>query len=218
MTQFESEEWRPVVGYEGLYEVSNKGRVRSLDRIVDRKNGTARWPGRTLKPQLGSKGHYGVNLWRGKRSKTEFIHRLVAVAFIPNPDNLPLVRHFDDVKENNSVENLAWGTWSDNAQDAIRNGRDFNRQQDKSHCPKGHPYSGSNLYISPSGARHCRACKTLYQQGRGRDNARERRLRGLPLGDPRHGTLNGYSNYACRCDACVRSYQSYKLKIKESNK
>lgn len=206
----DDEEWRPVPGFGGLYEVSSHGRVRSKDRVVNRKNGTAKWPGRILKIQKGSKGHYHVGLHFKGSSKVAFIHRLVAEAFIPNPEGLPLVRHLDDVKENNHVRNLAWGTHEDNAQDAIRNGRDYNRQRDKTHCPQGHPYSGENLYIGPRGERHCKSCKRRRQQSEeSRDYRRDRRLNGIPTGDPRHGTLNGYSNYGCRCDDCSRVKKKY---------
>jgi hypothetical protein len=198
------EEWRPIPGYEGLYEVSNLGRVRSHDQTLNRKNGLVRWRGRVLKPQEGSKGHFGVNLHREGSSKTHYIHRLVAEVFIPNPDGLPLVRHLNDIKSDNRLENLAWGTPSDNTRDAIRNGRDFNRQRDKTHCPRGHPYEGDNLYRDPiRGARHCRTCKSESQRSEeSREMRRERGQGGLPEGDKRHGTLNGYSNYGCRCSSC----------------
>jgi len=195
--------WKPVPGYEGLYDVSNHGRVRSHDQILNRKNGTVRWKGKVLKRQRGSKGHYGVNLHKDGKSKTHYIHRLVAEQFLDNPEQHPLVRHLDDVKENNHVSNLAWGTHADNMQDAIRNGRNFNRQLHKTHCPKGHPYSGDNLYLDPKkGRRHCIECKKISYDKDGKRLARERRKRGLAEDNPRHGTLNGYSNYGCRCEPC----------------
>ena len=205
------EEWRPVKDYEGLYEVSNQGRARSLDQVLNRKHGTVKWPGRVLKPQKGSKGHYGVNLHRGGVSKTHYIHKLVAQAYISNPEGLPLVRHLDDVKENNRAENLAWGTHKDNAQDAIRNGRDFNRQAGKTHCPQGHPYSGENLYLDRRNARHCKTCKRI-QQGTSKavEQRRSRKVDGLPEDDMRHGTLNGYSNYGCRCGPCALAKKKYR--------
>lgn len=204
------EEWKPIPGYEGLYEVSNRGQVRSLDQVLNRKHGTVKWPGRVLKPQRGSKGHYGVNLCRQGSSKTHYIHKLVAQAYIPNTEGFPLVRHLDDVKENNRVENLAWGTHKDNALDAIRNGRDFNRQSGKTHCPSGHPYSGENLYLDRKGARHCKACKRNRQVNPAAIARRlSRRNEGLPEGDGRHGTVNGYSNYNCRCEPCTTAKKNY---------
>ena len=93
-----AEIWLPVVGFEGLYEVSNKGRVRSLfkgkNRILSMFAGT----------------YYNVNLnKRGVHSRSD-VHRLVAKAFIPNPDNLPEVNHKNEDKLDNRVENLEWVT------------------------------------------------------------------------------------------------------------
>lgn len=154
------EEWRPVKGYEGLYDCSDWGRVRSHDRYVLRKGGMkALWKGRILKLHRGSKGHYSVNLFKDGVPKTSYVHQLVAEAFIPNPEKLPLVRHLDDVKENNGVSNLAWGTHSDNRQDALRNGVKYGANVKKTHCAQGHPFSGDNLYITPDGRRACRTCK-----------------------------------------------------------
>ena len=93
--------WKDVVGYEGLYQVSNMGNVRSLNW----KNcGYTRnlW----LKPH--NKGYFQVELVKNKKKKTFVVHRLVSVAFIPNPDNLPCVNHKDENKQNNCVDNLEW--------------------------------------------------------------------------------------------------------------
>ena len=98
-----SEKWLPVVGYEGLYEVSNKGNVRSLFRYK-----------KQLKPSKGSNGYLSVELFKNKQGKRISIHRIVAIAFIPNPDNLPIVNHKDENKHNNCVENLEWVTSQEN--------------------------------------------------------------------------------------------------------
>ena len=94
--------WKDIKGYEGLYQVSNLGRVRSL--------GSDNWhKGRILKPHLDGRGHYlEVGLHKDHKSKTTNIHRLVAEAFIPNPNNLPQVNHKDECKTNNMVDNLEW--------------------------------------------------------------------------------------------------------------
>lgn len=105
------EVWRPVVEYEGLYEVSNLGRVRSLDRYETFLNygrmSVRHRKGRIMKPVITSKGYYIVSL---KGKDIFYIHRLVAQAFLPNPHNLPQVNHKDENKANNCVKNLEWCT------------------------------------------------------------------------------------------------------------
>ncbi len=105
------EEWRSVVGYEGFYEVSNLGRVRSLDREVTMKNGIRRKThGKILtQGRYNSKSNYrAVALCLDGKAEKESVHRLVALAFIPNPDNLPEINHKDENKQNNCVDNLEW--------------------------------------------------------------------------------------------------------------
>lgn len=104
-----NEEWRPVVGYEGWYEVSNYGRVRSLDRYVNAKNGSAELKkGVLLEQRDNGKGYLRVTLSKNGKVKQPRVHRLVAEAFIPNPDNLPEVNHKNFDKSDNRVENLNW--------------------------------------------------------------------------------------------------------------
>lgn len=102
------EEWRDIKGYEG-YQVSNLGNVRSLDRWITYKNGGKRfWKGKTLKPNL-IQGYLYVFLYKKEAKPKIFrIHRLVAEAFIPNPDNLPQVNHINERKTDNRVENLEY--------------------------------------------------------------------------------------------------------------
>ena len=103
----EIEIWKPVIGYEGLYEVSNLGRVRSVDsfRITHNQYGehVGRYKGRILKPGKNNDGYLYVHLCCQCIGKTFSVHRLVAEAFIPNPDNLPEVNHKDEDKTNNTV-------------------------------------------------------------------------------------------------------------------
>lgn len=119
--------WKPIPGYE-CYEVSDRGEVRSLDHFVkmDMK-GTpciSLRPGRILNPAKDSSGYLGVVLSRpdGKR-KTVRVHRLVAQAFLPNPEGLPQVNHKDEDKTNNAVSNLEWCTAKANSAYGTRPGR-----------------------------------------------------------------------------------------------
>ena len=104
------EEWRPVVGYEGLYEVSNTGRVRSLDRYVRSKSKSYRLQKGSILSPSTSNGYLYVILQASQVTRKFRIHRLVAQAFLPNPDNLPQVNHKDEDKLNNRVDNLEWCT------------------------------------------------------------------------------------------------------------
>ncbi|MBO7720014.1 NUMOD4 motif-containing HNH endonuclease [Candidatus Saccharibacteria bacterium] len=108
------EDWKPVVGFEGLYEVSNLGRVRSLPRNGTRKKGTIRQFGNV------ANGYRAVLLARFGEHKNALVHRLVAEAFIPNPQNKPCVNHIDGDKWNNAVDNLEWCTYAENIAHSIR--------------------------------------------------------------------------------------------------
>lgn len=106
------EEWRSVVGYEGLYEVSNTGKVRSLPHL--RTSGIP-IKGKELTPQKRFKngkveegGHLRVSLTKDGKTKKIFVHRIVAMAFIPNPNKFPIINHIDENPQNNNVNNLEW--------------------------------------------------------------------------------------------------------------
>lgn len=109
------EEWRAVVGYEGCYEVSNLGRVRTVERTVETYNGGEMFvAGIAKKQRMTGKGYAVVSLQHGKRKQTKRVHRLVARAFIPNPDGKQEVNHINGVKHDNRVANLEWCTSSEN--------------------------------------------------------------------------------------------------------
>ena len=112
------EEWRDIKGYESLYQVSNLGRIKSL------KNNRDNYREKILKVvQRGKHGYLGIGLHKNGKSKSFYIHRLVAEAFIPNPNNYKEVNHKDENKQNNRVENLEWCTREYNNRYGTRNQR-----------------------------------------------------------------------------------------------
>ena len=112
-----NEEWRDIKGYEGLYQVSNLGRVRSLNC-----RGHKGCIG-ILTPRLDGKGYEMVALYKEGKARNTKVHRLVAQAFIPNPNNYPQVNHKDEDKTNNNVDNLEWCTNEYNHNYGTRNER-----------------------------------------------------------------------------------------------
>jgi hypothetical protein len=106
----EEEEWKEIEGYEGLYKVSNHGRVWTIKRNHEKK------------PVI-VKGYFMVSLSKDNKKKLLAVHRLVAKAFIPNPRNKREVNHLDEDKQNNHVENLRWVTPKENANWGTRNER-----------------------------------------------------------------------------------------------
>lgn len=115
------EMWLPIKNFEFLYEVSDKGRVRSLTRKVDFGSQKRISKGRILKPNNNGSGYFYVNLSNGKIRTREYIHRLVANAFIENEHEKPEVNHKDGNKSNNNSNNLEWVTGSENRDHAYLN-------------------------------------------------------------------------------------------------
>lgn len=118
-----NEEWRDVVGYEGFYIVSNLGRVISLPRPINTIKGRKISKLRILTPRLNSGGYYQVAFCINKTLKQPHIHKLVAGAFIPNPNNYPQVDHINCDKLDNKVENLRWCTQTMNNNNPITKAR-----------------------------------------------------------------------------------------------
>ena|SRR5690242_18466180 len=110
-----NEIWAPISGYETYYEVSNHGRVRSMDRTVT--NGK-RWKGRTLKMIISTTGYWVVSLSVGSKVSRQKVHRLVAQAFVANDENKPEVNHIDGNKLNACAYNLEWCTHKENGRHA----------------------------------------------------------------------------------------------------
>lgn len=102
-----TELWKDIKGYEGLYQVSNMGRVRSL-------NYQGHGETRVIVPKQNNRGRLWFDLWKNGKGKPMLAHRLVAIAFIPNPLDLPEINHIDENPKNNVVENLEWCTRAEN--------------------------------------------------------------------------------------------------------
>jgi hypothetical protein len=115
--------WKDIEGYEGLYQVSNLGRVKSLDREVRYRNSFRNVKGAMLSLVSDKNGYLLIGLYKDGEAKTKTVHRLVAQTFIPNPDNLPCVCHKDDNPSSNSSNNLFWGTYQDNRDDCVNKDR-----------------------------------------------------------------------------------------------
>ena len=124
----ENEVWRDVAGFEGLYKVSDKGNIYSVERKDSRGN---KCGGRTLKPRYDQRGYFKVGLYKNGKMQNKLIHRLVTEAFIPNPENLPEVNHRDEVKTNNELSNLEWCDKSYNASYGTRIERISQKQSKK---------------------------------------------------------------------------------------
>jgi len=118
-----TEEWRAIPGYEGYYEVSNFGNVRALDREVVRSDGVKQHKsGGSVQLRANHDGYLQCRLSRDGQRSQFGVHQLVAMAFVPNPDNLPEINHLDAVRDNNHVDNLEWCTHGDNVRYAIQLG------------------------------------------------------------------------------------------------
>lgn len=169
---YEDEEWRAVVGYEGYYEVSSLGRVRSLDRVSTLPNGGSRfYPGRVLAQSPADKKHYrGVNLSVFGVAKMFMVHSLVAEAFLgPRPEGMQIC-HGDGDKENNRSGNLRYDTPTANIEDARRHGTiGRGLKPPPTHCKYGHEMTPENSFERPdSKTLRCRTCHRQDGRNSGR--------------------------------------------------
>ena len=158
---------RQIPGYEGLYSVTTDGRVWSEARVYI--NGKVN-SGKYLKPDVLATGRLQVTLYSRGKPTRYLVHRLVAMAYLPNPKSLPVVRHLDDNPLNNTPVNLAWGTYQDNTNDSVSNGTHYEAR--KTQCSKSHTYTEEGTYITPDGKRVCRECGKL----RAREYRRNKKL------------------------------------------
>lgn len=110
------EEWKDIEGYEGLYAISNCGNIKSYTKLNSRGQYLKQ---RILKPVLMKNGYYTVTLYNDGGSSKKYLHRLVAEAFIPNPENKPTVDHINRDRRDNNVKNLRWATYSEQRSNQI---------------------------------------------------------------------------------------------------
>ena len=122
MDNYSKEIWKDIPGFEDAYQVSSNGNIRSKDRYVsNRPSGESvrLIKGQSIHQFINNSGYSYVNISKGhRRYKHEYVHRLVADAFIPNPLKLPTINHIDGNKQNNQILNLEWNSYSDNNQHA----------------------------------------------------------------------------------------------------
>jgi hypothetical protein len=117
------ENWKDIQGYEGLYQISNLGNIKGIQRIVKHSTvGVTRNVPEKLISTFLTKGYKRVNLWKDNKDKKHPVHVLIAQAFIPNPQNKPCVNHIDGKPSNNNINNLEWVTHSENSQHAANMG------------------------------------------------------------------------------------------------
>lgn len=152
-----TENWKPVAGFEGYYEVSDLGNVRSLDRPYIDSLGRKRVRlGRELKPWAGTGGRLRVDLWKDGQVSKRQVHRLVLEAFEGSCPPGHECCHWDDDPTNNRLSNLRWDSPSANNLDMVRNGNHRNAR--KTECKWGHKFDVENTYITTDGRRMCREC------------------------------------------------------------
>lgn len=170
----DAEQWKPVIGYEGLYEVSSWGRVRSVPRTVTRSDGVVQQlRGRLLVQSVTRAGYMRVDLCREGVRRPFEVHTLVSLAFNgPRPEGMQIM-HADDDPTNNRPENLSYGTQTENMRQCVDRGRTY--AQKKTHCKRGHEFTPENTIIRTGRSgpgRRCKACRheTLrrYEEKRSR--------------------------------------------------
>lgn len=151
-----TERWLPVHGWEGLYEISDQGRARSLDRsVIDSRGRSRRFSGQVRIPTLAS-GYPRIAMTRMGVREYRAIHVMVLETFVGlRPDGMEAC-HSDDNKLNNNVSNLRWDTQSENAKDIVRHG--YHRLSSRTQCPREHPLESPNLRVKSSGHKECLSC------------------------------------------------------------
>jgi len=150
------EEWRDITGYEGYYQVSSKGNVKSLDRTLINSIGVeSNVKGKEIYKSLVGAGYYQVSLWKDGKKLNKYVHQLVASAFIPNPKNYSEINHIDYNKEDNCVENLEWCTHLENMIDLSN--KKYDGYKDSHNMLSTHKCKDCGREVSYKAIR-CKAC------------------------------------------------------------
>ena len=127
--------WKHIKGFEQSHVVNINGDVKTISRQVSGKNGSLRTiKSRYLKAEIDIGGYYRYKLWYNNKNKSLFMHRLIAIHFINNPENKPFINHIDGVKTNNSIENLEWCTQSENVLHSYKTGLSTVSNKSKERC------------------------------------------------------------------------------------
>ena len=188
------EEWKDIKGYEGVYQVSNMGNVRTLDHfIIDKSGRVQHIKARILKLHTYPNGYKDVMLQNNGVAKRHLVHKLVAIAFIPNPNNLPEINHKDESRDNNCANNLEWCTRKYNCnygsynakRSRLAKGRVMSEEQKEklSKALKGRPSPNKGNKLSDETKQHLRELmlgkkvseETKYKMSEARKNYRKRR-------------------------------------------
>lgn len=144
--------WTPIPGFD-LYEINQQGEIRSY---ADRRCSTPR----LIHGTADKRGYIKITLRdENNKPRTLLLHQLLMLTFVGLCPDGKEVRHYDDVKSNNSLENLIYGTHKENIADAIRNGK--NPNLNKASCPEDHEYTKENTYVNSKNQRVCRKCTYL---------------------------------------------------------
>lgn len=198
------EEWRPVVGFEGCYEISNKGRVRSVPRVVLKSNGRQHSVRGKILAQKFNRHYWCAKLSLGGILYTRTVHLLVCEAFHgPRPEGA-VVRHLNGDYVDNRPENLRWGTWAENTADMISHGNAYWAERDR--CKYEHEYTPENTrwQLGRNGRkfRVCRECE---------------RIKSIPKNAKRDEAAR-LNRPVFSCDACGKSFQSSQVRARWCSK